>query len=75
MKGLHRAGCATFTQSEMISFVFFAQNDECLILKMHGSQNEKHDYYIQGAGNICECGCKNKIVFKIKKSFALKNYA
>lgn len=25
--------------------------------------------------SVCEFGCKNKIVFKIKKSFALKNYA
>lgn len=76
MKGLHRAGCATFTQSEMISFIFFAQNDECLILKCMGHKMKNTTIIFKVlAISVCGFGCKNIIVFKIKKSFTLKNYS
>lgn len=76
MKGLHRAGYATFTQSEMISITFFAQNDECLILKCMGHKMKNTTIIFKvPAISVCGFGCKNKIVFKIKKSFTLKNYA
>lgn len=76
MKGLHRAGCATFTQSDMISFIFFAQNDECLILKCMGHKMKNTTIIFKVLTiSVCGFGCKTKIVFKIKKRFTLKNYA